>query len=85
MKELVDQGFVESRAGVADRRRRLLFPTPKGRRLALDLASVQSRRFERVLAGLAPGAKEDATRFLLALIDAPDREAIRASIEGRVA
>ncbi len=84
MKELVDQGFVESRAGVADRRRRLLFPTPKGRRLALDLATVQSRRFERVLAGLPPDAKEDASRFLLALIDAPDREAIRASVEGRV-
>src|SRR5262245_1861085 len=30
LKELVDQGFIEQRAGAQDRRERLLFPTGKG-------------------------------------------------------
>ncbi|MCC2104389.1 MAG: MarR family transcriptional regulator, partial [Hyphomicrobiales bacterium] len=47
LKELLDQNFVEARAGVADRRQRHLFPTGKGRKLALDLAHLQSRRFSR--------------------------------------
>lgn len=80
MKDLVDGGFVEAQAGVADRRRRLLYPTPKGRRLALDLATLQSRRFERVLAGLPPGAAEDVSRFLLLMIDAADRDKVSAAL-----
>lgn len=77
MKDLVDQEFVESRPGVSDRRHRLLFATPKGCRLAFDLAGIQSRRFERVLASLPPGAHEQARRFLLAMIDERDRETVR--------
>ncbi len=34
LRELVDEGFVESRAGSSDRRQRLLYPTPKGEGLA---------------------------------------------------
>lgn len=78
MKDLLDGGCIETRTGVADRRHRLLFATPKGRRLALDLAAVQSRRFERVLSGLPAGARDGALQFFLAMIDAPDREAVRA-------
>ena len=77
MKDLVDQDFIELRPGVSDRRHRLLFATVKGRRLALDLAAVQSQRFERVLASLPPGAHEQARRFLLAVIDERDRDAVR--------
>src|SRR5258708_4633339 len=49
LKDLLEQGFVEARPGVADRRQRLLFPTAKGRRLALDLAWLQTQRFSRAL------------------------------------
>src|SRR5208283_3158211 len=52
LKELLDKGYVESHAGVSDRRQRLLFPTAEGRRLALELARLQSGRFSRALAGL---------------------------------
>ena len=78
MKDLVDQDCIEARPGVADRRHRLLFATPKGRRLALDLATVQSQRFERVLGNLPPGARDHAWQFFLAMIDPQDREAVRA-------
>ncbi len=81
MKELVDQGFVESRPGVTDRRQRLLFPTGTGRRLALDLAGVQSRRFERVFASMDDDAKSRATEFLLAVIDAEARDKVRTRLD----
>src|SRR4051794_21578948 len=38
LKELLDQGYVEQRAGQTDRRQRLLFPTARGRELALEMA-----------------------------------------------
>src|ERR1700744_991235 len=44
MKDLLDGGFIEVRSGASDRRQRLLYPSAKGSRLALDLARSQSRR-----------------------------------------
>jgi DNA-binding MarR family transcriptional regulator len=76
LKELLDQGFVESRAGVADRRQRHLIATSKGRKLALDLAQLQSRRFARVLEDAPDGARQDMIRFLLAMIDPADQDKI---------
>ncbi|HVB89781.1 MAG TPA: MarR family transcriptional regulator [Beijerinckiaceae bacterium] len=76
LKDLVDQGFVEARPGVSDRRQRLLYPTAEGRRLALDLARMQSERFKRVLSELGEGARSRAIAFLLAMIDAPERDKV---------
>ena len=45
LRELVDKNFVEIKAGALDRRRRQLYATPDGERLALRLALVQTRRF----------------------------------------
>ena len=73
MKDLLDGDFVEARAGVSDRRRRLLFPTGKGRRLALDLAHLQSERFRRTLGDLPSTARAHAVDFLLGMIDAGER------------
>ena len=73
MKDLIDGGFVEVRAGVNDRRRRLLHPTPDGHRLALDLAGLQSKRFRRTLDDLPAGARAHAVEFLLGMIDAGER------------
>ena len=49
LRELVDKNFVEIRAGALDRRRRQLYATPDGERLALRLAMVQTRRFALAL------------------------------------
>ncbi len=82
LKELLDQGYVESRAGVYDRRQRLLFPTTTGQKLALDLALMQSERFGRALSQLAPGAREDAIDFLLAMVDSSERDKVASLIWG---
>ncbi len=54
LSELVDDGFIEQRAGPADRRQRLLYLTPKGDALALDLANLQARRIARALHECGP-------------------------------
>ena len=76
LKELLDQNFVEARPGVADRRQRHLYATAEGRKLALDLAHLQSRRFARVLEAAPDGARQDAIRFLLAMIDPGDQDRV---------
>lgn len=83
LKQLLDAGFVEARAGAVDRRQRLLFPTAKGARLAHELATLQSERFVRVLNELPPEARAAATDFLLAMINPADRERVRAHMSRR--
>jgi DNA-binding MarR family transcriptional regulator len=76
LKELLETGYIEVRPGPVDRRQRLLFPTAKGRKLALDLARLQSKRFARVFEALPPGAYDQAVQFLLEMIDPKDRATI---------
>jgi DNA-binding MarR family transcriptional regulator len=80
LKELLDERFVEQRTGTADRRQRRLFLTAKGSTLALDLSVLQSQRFTRALAQLPESAREDATRFLLAMIDPEERPRVEALV-----
>jgi DNA-binding MarR family transcriptional regulator len=74
LKQLIDQEFVEQRAGAHDRRQRLLHLTPKGEALALRLAGLQTARIARALDELGSGADETARRFLLAMINPENRE-----------
>ena len=74
LKQLVDQGYVLQKEGESDRRQRLLYATPKGEALAMKLAGLQTERIARALADLGPGAHDDARRFLIAMIDAGDRD-----------
>ena len=69
LKQLIDHGFIEQKEGENDRRQRLLYATPKGEALALKLAGLQGSRIARALAELGPGTREDARRFLTAMID----------------
>ena len=80
LKELVDQGYVVQKEGENDRRQRLLFVTPKGRALAMRLAGMQTARIARALAELGPGAHDAARRFLVAMIDADDRDSVQRLI-----
>ncbi len=69
LRELVATNFIASRAGALDRRRRELYATPDGERLALRLAEVQTRRFAAALDPLGPSGRQTAARFLSAMID----------------
>ena len=80
MKDLLDGGYVDMRAGASDRRKRLLFPTGKGRELALDLARLQSERFRDALGELPPGAAPQVMEFLIRMVDRDQRGAVAAII-----
>ena len=80
LKELVDQSYVVQKEGENDRRQRLLFVTPKGKALAMRLAGMQTARIARALAELGPGAHDAARRFLVAMIDADDRDGVQRLI-----
>ena len=72
LRELIEKTFVEARAGANDRRRRELYATPDGERLALRLAEVQTRRFAVALDRLGPSGRQAAVRFLSGMIDPQD-------------
>jgi DNA-binding MarR family transcriptional regulator len=82
LKELLSEGYVEASTGVNDRRQRLLYPTPKGTALALEIARLQSRRFVRVLGDMPAGTRAIAFDFLLSMVDASERDKVAASIAG---
>ena len=80
LRELVEQGYVDSRAGSSDRRQRLLYLTPKGEALARQFVALQSRRMARALGECGPEARETARRFLVAMIDPEDRAPVERLI-----
>jgi DNA-binding MarR family transcriptional regulator len=80
LKQLIDQGYVLQREGAQDRRQRLLYVTAKGEQLALKLATLQTERLSRAIAELGPGAHETARRFLAAVIDTENRDAVLRQI-----
>lgn len=80
LKQLLEAGFVEARAGIVDRRQRLLYPTPQGTKLARDLAALQSARFLKVMDELPPVARGVASEFLFAMIDPDERARVRAHL-----
>lgn len=73
LRELVDQGFIDSRAGASDRRQRLLYLTPKGEALTQEFVAIQSRRIRRALEESGGESRELVRRFLVAMIDPEDR------------
>jgi DNA-binding MarR family transcriptional regulator len=80
LKELVAESFIEARAGAQDRRHRQLHTTPKGARLAKELAHLQTRRFSKAVDALGDDGRERAIAFLLAMIDEHERERVLALI-----
>ena len=78
LKELLDKDYVEAHRGVKDRRQRQLYPTPRGKALAFEVADLQSKRFTTVFAKLPEGARPQAIAFLLAMVDASGRDKIAA-------
>jgi len=80
LKQLVDEGYVEQRAGANDRRQRLLFVTPKGEALAMQLTGLQTARISKALSELGNDAHEGARRFLIAMINAKNRSSVQRFI-----
>jgi DNA-binding MarR family transcriptional regulator len=77
LRDVVEQGFVESRLGTMDRRQRLLYVTDKGAALATELASLQARQIETALGQIPEGGQAVVKAFLLGMVEGNDRESVR--------
>lgn len=69
LKQLVDSGYIAQVAGPEDRRQRRLFPTDRGRELALALAGPQSCRIAHALEGLDESGRAAVKTFLSGMIN----------------
>lgn len=69
LKQLIDSGYIAQVAGPEDRRQRRLFPTAKGRELALALARPQSCRIANALKGLGENERAAVKTFLSGMIN----------------
>ncbi len=78
LKQLIDQGYIEQKAGASDRRERLLYLTARGKALADRLAAPQLVRLREALGAAGPDAEAAIRRFLEAMINAEDRPKVSA-------
>ncbi|MCX7303897.1 MAG: MarR family transcriptional regulator [Hyphomicrobiales bacterium] len=69
LKQLIDTGHIVQVPGPRDRRQRELYPTVKGRALALALARPQSRRINDALGGASKDDRAAIERFLKAMVN----------------
>ncbi|MEI6572844.1 MAG: MarR family transcriptional regulator [Alphaproteobacteria bacterium] len=83
LKELITQGFIESRLGIEDRRQRHLHLTETGQRLARDLASLQTRRIARAISECGASDALAARRFLGAMIEPELRPSVQKMIASK--
>jgi len=81
LKQLVESGYVHQVAGPEDRRQRKLYPTRKGRELALALARPQSRRIARAFSGRDGLDRAAVVAFLSGMIDPDGNAAKRTAAE----
>ena len=78
LKQLIDTGYIVQVQGPRDRRQRELYPTAKGRALALDLARPQSSRIANALQDIVPADRNVVERFLKAMVN-PE---LRTQVDG---
>jgi DNA-binding MarR family transcriptional regulator len=69
LKQLIDTGHIVQIQGPRDRRQRELYPTAKGRALALALALPQSRRIRAALQETGEEERAVVGRFLKAMVN----------------
>lgn len=69
LKQLIDTGHIVQVQGPRDRRQRELYPTQKGRTLALALARPQSSRIHAALEGLGDTDRACIEHFLKGMVN----------------
>ncbi|MDF1609671.1 MarR family transcriptional regulator [Hoeflea sp. YIM 152468] len=86
LKQLINSGYINQVTGPEDRRQRRLYPTERGRELALALARPQSCRIANALEKLDESGREVIKTFLSGMIDTADgglAPGLNAPKEGR--
>lgn len=69
LKQLIASEYIIQNEGENDRRKRLLYPTPKGRGLVRALSIPQSKRIERAFSTMDETARKNVMQFLAAMIE----------------
>jgi DNA-binding MarR family transcriptional regulator len=82
LKQLVDEGYIFQREGPSDRRQRLLFPTERGRAMALRLAAPQFARFAAAIDATSEADAGAARRFLMAMVNETERDQVATLLRG---
>ncbi len=78
LKQLLDTGHIMQLQGPRDRRQRELYPTARGRDLALALSRPQSRRIHDALTEVDGEARKSVEQFLKAMVNPELRAQIDA-------
>ena len=76
LKQLLDTGHIVQVQGPRDRRQRELYPTARGRELAIALATPQTSRIAAALADAGPQDRAAVERFLKGMVNPELREQI---------
>jgi DNA-binding MarR family transcriptional regulator len=82
LRQLVEDGLVESRIGRTDRRQRNLHLTEKGRTLEQELSAAQRRRMRAAFSSAGPDAVVGFRKVLEGMIDPELRERVMGWVEG---
>ena len=78
LKQLVDEGFIDQKPGLADRRERRLFTTERGHALAVRLIEPQLLRIERALRQSGDETSMANKKFLYYMINSKERDEVLA-------
>ena len=82
LRELIERGYVRQEEGALDRRQRLLYLTPKGDELKLQLIAPQIDRFKRALSGPGKATEREFRGVLLGMIDAEGQQQFQSLAAG---
>lgn len=74
LRQLVDDGLVESRVGASDRRQRNLYLTDKGKALENELSEAQRQRVRKAYLNAGPEAVQGFQKVLEQMLDPALRE-----------
>lgn len=83
LKELIETDHIVQLRANNDGRKRLLFPTKKGRKLALKLSKMQSRRIDAAFKDQSEAHKIDIEGFLHQMIEQTDRDFLDGLLNNR--
>ncbi len=81
LRQLIEDGLVESRVGVKDRRQRNLTLTEEGRALEHELSATQRRRVRAAFSNAGPEAVHGFRKVLEQMIDPEMRERVLGWVE----
>jgi DNA-binding MarR family transcriptional regulator len=82
LRQLVDDGLVESRVGALDRRQRNLHLTAAGQVLERELSAAQRRRMRAAFSNAGPDAVVGFRKVLEQMIDPELRERVLGALDG---